>query len=303
MNPYLLILGSNAATPSKDRNPSAQILFLADKTFLIDCAEGTQLQLLKYKIKFNSIENIFISHLHGDHYFGLIGLISTCHLLGRKKPLHIYANADLKNIIELQLNVSKTILNYPLFFHTVNTEISETIFEDNSIKISSFPLEHSIPTTGFLFKEKKKEKNIKKSFLRKEKPSIEEIKKIKNGENYLNNLGKKYSNNEITFIRQEPCSFAYCSDTRYSENIIKYISEVDLLYHEATFKNDREKNAFEKFHSTTIQAALIAKKANVKKLIIGHFSSRYDNLNELIEETKTVFENSEIAEQGKKFII
>ncbi|MCD6112949.1 MAG: ribonuclease Z [Bacteroidales bacterium] len=303
MNPYVLILGSNAATPSKDRNPSAQILFLAGKTFLIDCAEGTQMQLVKYKIKFNNIENIFISHLHGDHYFGLISLISSFHLLGRKNPLHIYANADLKNIIDIQLQVSKTTLQYPLYFHSINAEAFETIFEDSNIEIKSFPLEHSISTSGFLFKEKKKERNINKSFLRKEKPSIEEIKKIKNGADYINNQGKKYSNEDITFIHKEPCSYAYCSDTRYSESIIKYISGVNILYHEATFKADRQKNAYEKFHSTTTEAGLIAKKANVKKLIIGHFSSRYDNLTELIEETKTVFKNSEIAEQGKKFLL
>lgn len=297
------ILGSSAATFTSNRNPSAQILNIHEHLFLIDCAEGTQIQLKKYHIKFNRINHIFISHLHGDHFFGLIGLIFTFHLLGRKNKLHIYADPKLKEIIDIQLKASNTKLVYPLIFHAINHNISEIIFEDDILTVKTFPLEHHIPTSGFLFKEKQGKRNIRKEILALEKIPYKEFDKIKNGADYINNDGKIYKNEDITLNPPKPRSYAYCSDTKYFEPIIPHIAKADLLYHEATFMKDKAANAAEKFHSTTTDAATIAKKAKVKKLLIGHFSARYDDLKPMLEEAKTIFPNTYLAEEGKTFDI
>jgi len=295
------ILGSNSAVPILTRNSSAQILNHYNSLFLIDCGEGTQIQFLKYKIKFNRINHIFISHLHGDHFFGLIGLLSTYHLMGRKDRLNIYANPEIEELINFQLKVAKTELRYPLIFHPINSEKSEKIFEDNKIIIKTIPLDHKIPTSGFVFIEKQRERNIKKEFLAIEKVPIHKFKNIKAGDDYINSDGKIYKNKDITSAPPKPRSYAYCSDTKYYEKIIPHIKNVDLLYHEATFMKDKEENAIEKFHSTTVDAANIAKKANVKKLIVGHYSARYKNLNPLLDEVKEIFENSFLAEDGLTF--
>ena len=299
----LTILGSNSAIPTIARNPSSQILNINERLFLIDCAEGTQIQLKKARIKSQRINNIFISHLHGDHYYGLIGLLTSLHLFGRTKELNVYANSELENIINIQLEASKTKLCYPVVYHFLNYNEPEIIYEDKQIIIKSFPLNHSIPTCGFLFTKKDRERGIKKEVITELNIPVSEIINIKNGEDYIDDSGKRYENSYLTKEPTPPCSYAYCSDTGYFEDIIPVIKNVDTLYHEATFMEDKIQNATEKLHSTAMQAATIAKKANAGKLIIGHYSARYKDIQPVLSEAKTIFENSYAAEDGKVFDI
>ena len=299
----ITILGSNSAIPTIRRNPSAQTLNISEQHYLIDCADGTQVQLRKYKIKFQRINNIFISHLHGDHYFGLIGLISSFHLLGRKNELHIYAPPQLEDIINIQFEASETVLGYPLIFHYLHKNKIETIFENNILTVKAFPLEHSIPTWGFLFKEKQGKRNIKKNFAKNEKIPNNEFINIQNGADYIDKDGKIYRNKSITTDPPKARSYAYCSDTGYYEKIIPVIKDVDILYHESTFAEDRKESAKQKFHSTAKDAARIAKKANVKKLLLGHYSARYKDTSPLLEEAKSVFPNTELSDDGSVFNI
>ena len=295
------ILGSSSAIPTSTRYPSSLLVNMDYKYFLVDCGEGTQMQLRRYHFKLQKIKHIFISHLHGDHFFGLVGLLSTLHLLGRKEEVHVYANEQLKEIIEVQFRASGTELIFPIYFHPVDSTESRVIYEDSDRIVSSFPLNHRIPTTGFLFREKEKPRKVKKEFLMAEDVPVSEIPKIKAGADFVNQGGKVFSNNDITNNPSPARSFAYCSDTGYFEPVISEIRNVDLLYHEATFMSDMEQVAIEKFHSTARQAATIAHKANAVKLIIGHFSARYKNLDELLEEATSVFENTHLAEDGKVF--
>ena len=299
MSYQLTILGCGSAIPSVEKNPTAQLLNANERFFLIDCAEGTQVQLKKYKFKYQKISRIFISHLHGDHYFGLIGLLSSIHLLGRQKELHIYAHVELKNIIDVQLNASNTELCYPLFFHVLTPESNEVLFEDKKIKISTFPLSHGIKCNGFLFEEIRSPRKILSSKIKEYNIPIENLKNIKNGKDFVLVDGKVISNSELTIENKKPFSYAYCSDTKYNVDIIDKITGVTLLYHEATFMNDRKERANETNHSTTIDAATIAKKANVNHLLIGHFSQRYKDERILLEESKTVFKNTMVAKQGQ----
>jgi ribonuclease Z len=263
----------------------------------VDCGEGTQMQLRRFGVRFQRISHIFISHLHGDHFFGLIGLISSLHLLGRSDPLHIFGDAILEEIINLQLKASQTTLVYPLIFHPF-TGHYEIIYEDEHQFVKTFPLDHRIPTTGFLFKEKPKLRKIKKTFLAKENVTIEEIKDIKAGADFVAKSGKIYENQTITIEPPKPRSFAYCSDTKYDETIIDHIREVNLLYHEASFAEEMAIVAGEKYHSTAGQAAAIALKARVEQLLIGHFSARYKLTHDLLSEAVGIFPNTLIAEDG-----
>lgn len=291
------ILGSNSAIPTIERHPTAQLLNVNERFFLIDCGEGTQVQLRKYQLNFQRIHHIFISHLHGDHYFGLIGLITSMHLLGRKKELHIYAHKELKEIIDLQLESSNTDLNYPLFIHFLPDE--ETILlEDDNIKVSNLILDHSIKCSGFLFEEKRPPRKVIKSEIDKHNIPFEKINSLQNGADWINTKGDIISNNNLTFANKLPYRYAFCSDTRYNESLIKKIKGVDLLYHETTFMNDLEERAEKTGHSTTIQAAGIAKKAEVKRLLIGHYSQRYKQLECLLEETREEFPNSYLSYSG-----
>jgi ribonuclease Z len=294
----LTILGSNSAIPTLTRNPSAHLLNVNERLFLIDCAEGTQLQIRKFHVHFQRIERIFISHLHGDHFFGLIGLLNSLHLLGRKEEMHVYGPPLLKEILDLQLLASKTTLIYPLFFHPLSFSGYELIFENDKVSVFSFPLEHSVPTCGFIYREKKQERKIRKVILAELKIPFAEIQNLKKGEDYIDEKGRFYKNEEITLDPPSPRSYAYCSDTAYDEKIIPFVQGADLLYHEATFMNNLAVSAKEKQHSTTIEAATLAKKANVKKLLIGHFSARYDDLQPLLEEAVSVFPNTIIAGDG-----
>jgi ribonuclease Z len=299
----LTILGSNSAIPALNRNPSAHLLTVNERLFLIDCAEGTQLQLRKFHIHFQRISRVFISHLHGDHYFGLIGLLNTFHLLGRKDELHVYGPPVLKEIIDLQLESSMTTLNYPLYFHLVTNDKYDLIFEDESISVHSFPLVHSVPTCGFIFRQKKQDRKIRKEVVEELQVPIQELRNIKKGADYKDENGIVHPNEELTVDPQEPRSYAYCTDTSYTESILPFIHGSDLLYHEATFMHEMARVAHEKSHSTTIEAATIAAKAKARKLLIGHFSARYEDLQPLLTEARTVFQNTFLASDGENFQI
>jgi len=294
----LTILGCNSAVPSVERHPTAQLLNANERFFLIDCGEGTQVRLRKYQLSFQRINHIFISHLHGDHYFGLIGLISSMHLLGRNKDLHIYAHQELKAIIDLQLEASNTELNYPLFFHPISETNEQVLYEDEKISVSNVILNHSIKCSGFIFKEKKSKRRISKDKIEKYNISFDKYNGIKEGADWIADNGDVIKNKEITTKNSPAHSYAFCTDTLYDEALVEKIKGVDLLYHEATFKKELSERAKETGHSTTFDAATIARKAVVKHLMIGHFSQRYRNLDELLVEAKEFFENTHLAESG-----
>ena len=294
----LTILGCSSAIPTINRNPTAQLMNVNERFFLIDCGEGTQVQLRKYQLSFQRINHIFISHLHGDHYFGLIGLISSMHLLGRNKELHIYAHKELKEIIDLQLKASNTELNYPLFFHFLPEEVETIILEDDNIKVSNLILDHSIKCSGFLFEEKRSPRKIIKTQIEKYNVPFDKMNSLRNGVDWINRQGEIIHNSILTTESALPNRYAFCSDTRYDEALIEKIKQVDLLYHETTFMADLEDRADKTGHSTSFQAATIAKKAKVKKLIIGHYSQRYKNLESLLEETKEIFPNTFLSFAG-----
>ena len=294
----LTILGCSSAIPTQDRNPTAQLLNVNERFFLIDCGEGTQVQLRKYQLSFQRINHVFISHLHGDHYFGLIGLISSMHLLGRNKDLHIYAHKELKEIIDLQLAASNTELNFPLFFHPIADEDEMILFEDTNIKVSNLILDHSIKCSGFLFEEKRSKRRVIKSEVEKYNVPYDKMESLKDGVDWINASGEVIKNSILTSKNSLPKKYAFCSDTRYNEGLVDKIKEVDLLYHETTFMKDLEERAEQTGHSTTSQAASIAKQAKVKNLIIGHFSQRYRNFEDLLAEAKATFPNSSLAESG-----
>lgn len=295
----LKILGSNSAAPAHNRHQTAQLLTVGQHVFLIDCGEGTQMQLIKYKAKVQKIQHIFISHLHGDHYLGLMGLISTLHLQGRAADLHIYGPAGLADIITLQLKHSETVLNYKIIFKKLNTAIKETIFEDDALTIETIPLNHRIGCSGFLFRERPKKRRIIKEKL----PSgisLTSILALKNGEDIYDENGEVlYRNEDITLPPKKARAYAYCSDTKYEEQIIQQIAQVDLLYHESTFLSDREERAAQTYHSTARQAATIALKAQVGLLLLGHYSIRYKELQPILDEARQVFPNSQLAIEGE----
>ncbi len=294
----LIILGCNSAIPTIDRHPTSQLLNVNERFFLIDCGEGTQIQLRKNGLNFQRINHIFISHLHGDHYFGLIGLVNTMHLLGRNKELHIYAHKSLKDIMDLQMEASSTDLRFPLFFHDIPIDTEEILFEDNNIQIRNLLLDHSIPCSGFLFKEKKALRVLLKEEVLKHNIPFSYYERLKLGKDFIDDNGQCIKNDEVTKENSKPHSYAFCSDTRFLTDIINKIYNVDLLYHEATFKQDLQHRASATGHSTTLEAATIAKKANVHRLLIGHYSQRYKNLEELKDEAKKIFAETQLAYSG-----
>lgn len=295
------ILGNSSATPTATRNPSAQILHFRNKYFLIDCGEGTQVRVRQNRFKYQKIDKIFISHLHGDHYLGLFGLLSSLSLNNRKKTVEIYAPKDLEELIKLQAKISKVYWSFPLKFIYTNPKQAELIYEDEALEIHSFPLKHRIPTTGFMFKEKPMQRKLNPKMLRDFDIPIFERNRIKKGADFTTEDGVFLTNKELTLDPPEARSYAYCSDTAYLESVIPHIENATLLYHETTFLQDLADRAKFTKHSTTHEAGTIAKKAGVKKLIIGHFSARYDDLSFFKKETKEVFENCELALQNKTF--
>ncbi len=297
----LTILGSNSALPTSDRYPTAQVLNLPGRLFLIDCGEGTQIQLRRNKINFSKIKHIFISHLHGDHYYGLIGLISTINLLGLKSDIHIYAPSEIKNLLQPQLDFIKGGMIVNLVFHPLNFKKPQQIYADKRVEVISFPLNHSISTCGFLFRELTKQANIKKEMVLEYKIPIARIKEIKNGADFVTNDGEVIPFEKLTNSPPKPVSYAFCTDTAFHLPIVDVIKGVDLLYHEATFLEAMRDFAEKTLHSTTIDAANIAKMANAGKLLIGHFSARYNDIKLFEKEAKTVFENTEAAKEGKTY--
>jgi len=304
MSLKLTILGCHSATPRTNSHTTSQFLNINNEHFLIDCGEGTQVQLRKYKIRFSKINHIFISHLHGDHFYGLIGLISTFGLLGREKDLHVYGPKGIKEIIVLQLKLSKSWTEYQLFFHELVSTESELIYENDKVEVYTIPLKHRVYTNGYLFKEKIGERKLDMKSIRKIKEiEICDYQNLKNGKDFEKENGDIIKNNELTTDPTKPLSYAFCSDTMYKPEIVPLIKEVDLLYHEATFLKDKEYLCEKTKHSTAEQAAQIAKKADVKKLILGHYSSRYKNLELFKEEALPIFKNVELAHEGLTFTI
>ena len=292
----LTILGCGSALPTRTNFPSAQILELRDKQFLIDCGEGTQIRMRQMGVRTNRLGHVFISHLHGDHCFGLIGLISSFGMLNRTAELHIHAQPDLEKILQPQLNYFCEGLPFQVIFHSINPRKHELIYEDRSIQVFSIPLKHRVPSCGFLFEEKPRDRHIIREMIDYYEIPTWQIRKIKQGENFVTKEGEIIPNERLTVASEPPKRFAYCSDTAYTEKIIPIIEGVDCLYHEATFMEDELVRSRETYHSTAKQAATIALKANVKKLIIGHYSARYNNQNELLEEAKKLFENTVLGE-------
>ena len=297
----ITILGNGSAVPTRKQHPSAQLLQYGHRRFLIDCGEGTQMQMLKYDASRKNLSHIFISHLHGDHYFGLVGLISTLHLFGREQPLHVYGPEPLEAIIRMQMKASDTRLKFPLMFHVLrNTDV---IYEDNVFEISCFPLNHRIATWGFVFREKEKERNLRKDFVRRYAPGVEQMHKVKQGSNFETPNGDVLKNEDITLDPPLPRSYAYCSDTAYDLNIVPFIRSIDLLYHEATFDDAMAEIAAEKYHSTARQAAQIAAEAGVGKLLLGHFSARFSDVSPLLDEAREVFENTLLSREGETYAV
>ncbi|WP_185872747.1 ribonuclease Z [Blattabacterium cuenoti] len=295
-NPSLTILGCHSSIPTTKFYPTSQILKIKGYYLLIDCGEGTQVQLRKSKIKFNKIEHIFISHLHGDHFFGLIGLLSTFHLLGREKSLNIYAPKGLKEIIESHFKWSNTKLKYYIIYIELSSKQREKIFDNENIEIYTIPLKHRIYTNGFLFKEKYNYRKLNMHEIQKI-PYINfvDYKNLKIGKDFKTHDGIIIPNSKLTFNPKKTLSYAFCSDTSFDPNIIEHIQFVDLLYHESTFLNIEKMRAINTGHSTAYQAAFIAKEAKVKKLLLGHYSHRFTDIQSFEKEAKQIFHNVEAS--------
>ena len=304
MSINLTILGCHSATPRINAFPTSQYLEINNSHFLIDCGEGTQRQMRKYKVGFSKINHIFISHLHGDHFYGLVGLLATFGILNREKELHIYGPKGIKEVTLLQLKISQSHAKYNMIFHELTSKKSELIFEDDKVSVHTIPLTHRVYTNGYLFTEKEAPRKLNMLNI----SGYPEIDKadylnIKAGRDVVLPSGETILNTTLTIDPPKPLSFAFCSDTSYKPNIVPIIENVDLLYHEATFLEDREDLAKKTKHSTTKQAAQIAKDANVKQLIIGHYSGRYKDISIFRKEAQEIFENTHLAEPGKVFTV
>ncbi|WP_419212142.1 ribonuclease Z [Maribacter sp. X9] len=297
----LTILGCYAATPRTITNPTAQVLEIKNHMFLIDCGEGTQVQLRKHKIKFSRINHIFISHLHGDHFFGLPGFISTMRLLGREKELHVYGPKGIKDAITLLLKLGDSWTNYPLVFHELTSIEPELIFEDKKVSVSTIPLDHRIYTNGFVFKEKLGERKLNVDAIEEHKIDKAYYRNIKLGKDVVHENGTRIPNTKLTFDPKKPKSYAFCSDTVYVPALASKVKGVDVLYHESTFLESESHLAMKTKHSTAIEAAKIAVSANVKTLILGHYSTRYKSIELFKEEASTVFSNVLLADDGRTF--
>jgi ribonuclease Z len=297
------ILGAGSATPALERHPSSQLLTYENEAFLIDCGEGTQFRLLEQKFRPSRLKAIFISHLHGDHYFGLIGLISSLNLGGRTDELFLFGPRGLDEILTIQFKYSQTPLHFPIHFTATDTTSSYQLFENQHFTIHTIPLTHRVPCAGFLFREKPQKRKLIKEKLIEDIP-YDYLRQLKNGENVFDEAGSLlYSYEEFTLPAPPPRSYAYCSDTRYDERVSSYVQGVDLLYHETTFQEDLAHQAAERYHATAREAATIAHNAQAGKLLIGHFSSRYKEVEGFLNEAQSIFPKTEIAEEGKVFVV
>ncbi len=297
----LTILGCYSATPRALNNTTSQVLEINNHMFLIDCGEGTQVQLRKHKIKFNRIKHIFISHLHGDHFFGLVGLISTFRLLTRETDLHIYGPVGIKEVVTLQMKLADSWTNYNLIFHELISNNSELIFEDEEVEVFTIPLNHRVYTNGFLFKEKEGNRKLDIGLVEDANINVAYYRKLAQGFDVINEEGKLIKNELVTKPGLKPKSYAFCSDTMYKEDIVPIIKNVDVLYHESTFLDKHASLGQKTKHSTAKEAARIAKQANVGVLLLGHYSTRYDGLNAFKDEAQEVFDHVELCEDGKVF--
>ncbi len=298
----VLILGSGSALPTLNSNQSAQLVETESELYLIDCGEGTQIELRRRKVRIQRINHIFISHLHGDHFFGLVGLMSTLHLLGRTKDLHIHAPKGLEEIIRIQFRDAGSHLSYQTFFHEMNGS-NQLIHEDKNVQVRSLPLKHRIPTFGFLFKEQQKDRKLDPEALKEYKVPNFARKAISKGEDYTNEEGKVIANEKLSFPLEAPVQYAYCSDTAYSEELLQLLPEVELLYHESTFLEKDRERASKTYHSTAKDAARIANLSGAKKLLLGHFSNRYKSRESFLKEARPIFPDSYIAEEGERYIV
>lgn len=294
------ILGSNSALPAHGRHPTAQVLNHHDKLFLLDCGEGTQIQLSANKIRRSKINDIFISHLHGDHYYGLPGLLTSYHLLKRSEPLHLYCPKGLQEILSLHFKYSDTRLVYDLVVHETDCSAPQLIYENKDLTVTTIPMKHRIECCGFLFREKAKERVVIPVQLEKYHVPVTLIKDIKAGKDIELN-GQLIPNHELTLDPLPPRSYAFCSDTLHTMDFLDQVQSANLLYHEATFMEESAARAALTFHSTARQAAMLAEKARVKKLLIGHFSAKYENLQFLLDEAKAVFRDTDLAIEGQTY--
>jgi ribonuclease Z len=299
----ITILGSSGAVPAYGRYPSSQLIEIQNEHFLVDCGEGAQLQLARVNGNLHRIDHIFISHLHGDHYLGLMGLLFTMHLHHREKDLHIYSQHGLQEIITTQLRYSRSVTNFNILFHTLSSHRPEIIYENKWLTVETIPLLHKLPTTGFLFREKEKPRRIDKDRLPEGLPHYR-MNELKAGLDVKDEAGNVlYKNSDLTLPPHKSRTYAYCSDTAYAEAIVEQISHADVLYHEATFTEDDKSKAAETLHSTAREAAQIARKARVGKLLLGHFSARYRELDQLLDEARAVFPETQLATEGQTFTI
>jgi ribonuclease Z len=290
------ILGNNSAVPAFDRHPTSQVVTLDGTNYLVDCGEGTQIQLINYKIRRSKISHIFISHLHGDHYFGLPGLISSLGLLSHQQELHVFGPSPLKEIIELQLKVADTTLPYQLHLHTITK--AATLLETDKLTVKCFPTNHRIECYGFSFEQNKQPRKLNPDKAKAHDIPSSFYDRLKSGEDYINKDGAAIKNELVTDPAEPGKKYAYCADTKYDESLLPHIQGANMIYHETTYLDNLRERAESRFHSTTKQAALLAKKANVKKLLIGHFSSKYDTLEEFETEAKEIFPTTELALEG-----
>ena len=293
----LTILGSSSALPTSTKFPTAHVLNIHERFFLIDCGEGTQIQLRKAHIRFGKINHIFISHLHGDHVFGLFGVLSTFNLLGRKSILNVYAHPNMQRLLDFYQENFAEESSYAITLHPLTNRDLHLIYEDRITEVYAFPLKHRIPTFGFLFREKKRPLNIRKEAIEEHTLSIKQIQAAKAGEDILTDNGILIKNTDITEPAYHPRSFAYCSDTMIYKKNIELLKGTDLLYHEATFLNNDKQLARLTGHSTALQAAELAMTAKVRKLLIGHFSNRYKNIDDFLSEARSIFPETEAAEE------
>lgn len=298
MEPFKVhILGCGSAKPTTRHYASSQVVEIRGKLFMIDCGEGTQTQLCRMHIGYNKIISVFISHLHGDHCFGLMGMISSFGLQGRTAPLHIYAPKELESLLNLQLDFFCKDLEYSIVFHAVDTFKEKIIYEDRSLTVSTIPLDHRIPCCGFLFKEKPTLPHIRRDMINFYNIPLSQINNIKNGQSWISPEGKEISSELLTIPSDPPRCYAYCSDTCYKPDLVNQLRNVNLLYHEATYADDKEDGARKYYHSTARQAAMIAKAAGVGQLLIGHYSARYKDDNILLDEAKSVFSNTLLSNE------
>lgn len=290
------ILGNNSAVPAFDRHPTSQVVTHEGNNYLVDCGEGTQIQLIKYKIRRSRISHIFISHLHGDHYFGLPGLVNTLSLLSHQQELHIFGPSPLKEIIELQLKVADAALCYPLHIHHISGPA--TLLDTEKMTVKCFRTNHRIECYGFSFTEKKQPRKLNPQKAKEHEIPQSFYERLKNGEDYQRKDGTLVQNDWVTEPANAGKRYAFCADTKYDESLIPHIAGFDMIYHETTYLDNLRDRAESRFHSTSKQAAELATKAGVKKLLIGHFSSKYDTLEEFEQEAREVFPNTALALEG-----